>query len=84
MVSARGVLPLRVVDQPGGAVIRCLCGAEAATLRKAVTQMAGLRAAAPLPGLSPDITPAAVLNMIIHARSCAAARWLAAELERSR
>ena len=29
-----GELPIRVIDQPGGATLRCLCGTELATLRK--------------------------------------------------
>ena len=73
MIMAGEELPLRIVDQPGGAVIRCLCGAEAASIRRATTQMSGLRASAALPGLAPDVTPAGILMMIVHARACAAA-----------
>lgn len=65
-----GELPLRVVDQPGGAVIRCLCGQELATLRKGTTQMGGLRAAAALPHLSPDLTPGGLAIMVAHGKQC--------------
>jgi hypothetical protein len=70
-----GELPLRIVDQPGGAVIRCLCGAEAATLRRAVTPTRAMRSAVQLNQLSPDVTPAAVLMMILHARKCPGALY---------
>ena len=63
-------LPLRIIDQPGGAVIRCLCGAELATLRRGVTRMAGLRQAVALPHLSPDITAAGLVVMVAHAKAC--------------
>jgi hypothetical protein len=67
----RGELPLRVVESDGGFVIRCLCGAEAALVRPAVTQMAGLRASVKThPRITPDLSPAAVLRMVAHARTC--------------
>ena len=64
------VLPLRIVDQPGGAVIRCLCGRELASLRKGVTELSRMRGAVSLPHLSPDISPAGLLVMIVHAKGC--------------
>jgi len=75
----KGELPLRIVDQPKGAVIRGLCGVEAASLRRAVTVLPGLRRAVPLPGLSPDVTPAAVLMMIAHAKRCERCQQIQAE-----
>lgn len=68
-------LPLRIIDQPGGAVIRCLCGAEAATLRRGITPTRAMRRAVQLNQLSPDVTPAAVLIMILHARACPGALY---------
>jgi len=67
----RGELPLRVFDTPGGLVIRCLCGAEASVVRRAVTQLTGLRASVEYhPRASPDVSPAAVLRMVAHAKAC--------------
>jgi hypothetical protein len=73
-----GELPLRIIDQPGGATVRCLCGAEAATLRRASTGMLRMRGAVSLPGLSPDVSPAGLLMMIAHAKQCERGRELAA------
>lgn len=71
-------LPLRILDQPGGAVIRCLCGAELSTLRRGTTVLAGLRQAVALPHLSPDITAAGLVVMVAHAKACARGRERAA------
>jgi hypothetical protein len=68
--GAARLLPLHVIDQPGGAVIRCLCGAELATLRRATTNLRGMSAAARLPHLSPDITAAGLAIMVAHAKQC--------------
>jgi hypothetical protein len=73
-------LPLRIVDQPGGTVIRCLCGAELATLRRGVAALAVLRQAVTLPHLSPDITAAGLVVMVAHAKTCADGRRRAAVL----
>jgi predicted alpha/beta-fold hydrolase len=73
-------LPLRIVDQPGGAVIRCLCGHELATLRRGVTGLTGMRRDAYLPHLAPDITAAGLVVMVAHAKACAEGRRRAAEL----
>lgn len=52
-------LPLRIIVDDGGTpVIRCLCGAEAA----AVIQ--------PGRSLRPDLSPAIITRMILHARRC--------------
>lgn len=79
------ILPLRIIDQPGGPVIRCLCGAEGAVLRAGLANrsMTGLRGSGPaLSRASPDLTPAAVLRMILHARNCARAAEIIAALAR--
>lgn len=63
-------LPLRIIDQPGGAVIRCLCGAELSTLRRGTTEIPGMRSSVRLLHLSPDITPAGLMIMVVHAKQC--------------
>ena len=71
--ASSGELPLRIIDQPGGPVIRCLCGAEASVIRKSTANnsMIGLRASGPSrPLLGPDLSPAAVLMMVAHAQAC--------------
>ncbi len=70
-------LPLRIVDQPGGAVIRCLCGAELATLRRGLTELPGMRSAVYMPHLSPDVTARGLLVMVVHAKACAAGQAMA-------
>ena len=70
-------LPLRIVDQPGGAVLRCLCGLEASRLVRSTVNnsMTGLRSSgAARPRLSPDLSPAALLAMVVHAQACAGRR----------
>jgi hypothetical protein len=67
-------LPLRIVDQPGGAVIRCLCGRELAAVRRGLTEVPGMRAGVALPQLSPDLTVHGLLIMVVHAKACSAAR----------
>ncbi len=77
-------LPLRIAETPGGYVIRCLCGAESATV-KASAEPAGaiVRAARGSAvanrGISPDVSPAAVLRMALHAKRCLPARNRALE-----
>jgi hypothetical protein len=78
-------LPLRIIDQPGGIIIRCLCGAEAAVVKPATTGAAAIVRAAHSQrvanrGLSPDLTPAAVLRMALHAQQCLPGRNKATEL----
>lgn len=74
-----GELPLRIVAQPGGAVIRCLCGAEVATVRRGLAR--GHRMAVSQPGLSPDVTPAGLLMMIAHAGRCQRGQQIQANLQ---
>ena len=68
-------LPLIVVDQPGGATIRCLCGAEPATLRRGLA--VGLQMARTGTGqnrgrarLAADLTTPGLLMMVLHAGRC--------------
>lgn len=71
-----GELPLRIVDQPGGATLRCLCGLEAARLVRSTVNrsMVGLRSSGrERPRLSPDLSPAAILAMVLHAEQCGGA-----------
>ena len=68
-------LPLRIVDQPGGAVIRCLCGRELAQVRRRsaadiVRPTSGRYEARSLAGLSPDISAAGLAVMVAHALQC--------------
>lgn len=54
-------LPLRVDDAPGGALIRCLCGAEAAVMRPGILdQWRG----------TADPSAAGLLRMVLHAKRC--------------
>jgi hypothetical protein len=79
-------LPLRVYDQPGGAVVRCLCGLELARMRKGVE---GGRLMARTTGmnrgqvqLGPDVTTPGLLAMVVHASACKTGRALLAEMSR--
>lgn len=54
-------LPLRIDDAPGGCVIRCLCGAEAAVMRPGIV--------ASWQGQS-DPSAAGLLRMVLHAKKC--------------
>jgi hypothetical protein len=66
-------LPVRIIDQPGGAILRCLCGLEAARLVKSTANysMIGLRSSGPARhAVGADLSPAAVLAMVLHARGC--------------
>ncbi len=68
-----GELPLRIIDTGRGIIVRCLCGAESATLRRATvnTSMPGLRSSgAAMTHASPDLTPAGILRMAVHAKNC--------------
>jgi hypothetical protein len=72
-VIAAAELPLRIIDQPGGPVVRCLCGRELAQIRRSTgnNSMVGLRSSGPArPLLGSDVSPAALLVMIAHARQC--------------
>lgn len=74
-----GELPIRVIDQPGGPVLRCLCGAESSTLRRGTVNrsMPGLRGSGPAQlRAGPDMSPAALVIMAAHARSCERGREL--------
>lgn len=69
-------LPLRVVDTPAGPVIRGLCGLEAAILDPRRRQD-------PTRVMAPDVSPAALMRMVLHARRCQACLNRAAELRRA-
>jgi hypothetical protein len=62
-------LPLRVDDAAGGAVIRCLCGAEAAVMRPG--PLDSWRGTA-------DPSAAGMLRMVLHAKRCLTGRNLMA------
>jgi hypothetical protein len=63
-------LPLRVDDAPDGAVIRCLCGAEAAVMAPGITdQWRG----------TSDPSAVGLLRMVLPARRCLPGRNLALE-----
>ena len=80
-------LPLRIIDQPGGAVIRCLCGMELARMRKGV--VAGQLMARTVGAnrgqvqLSPDITERGLLIMVAHAGQCDRGKALLAEQQKT-
>ena len=69
-----GELPIRVIDQPGGATLRCLCGTELATLRKGLVAGQALARTTGInrgqAQLAPDVTAAGLLVMIGHAMGC--------------
>ncbi len=79
-------LPLRVYDQPGGAVVRCLCGMELARMRKGLVAGQLLaRTTGQNRGqvqLGPDVTSAGLLAMVAHAGACKTGKALLAEMER--
>jgi hypothetical protein len=76
-------LPLRIVDQAGGPVIRCLCGAELAVMKRGLTnELIGLRRSDYQPRLSPDLTPAGVMRMVLHAKTCVRGQNKLLELSR--
>ena len=62
-------LPLRVDDAQRGAVIRCLCGAEAAVMRPGPVDL--WRGTA-------DPSAAGLLRMVLHAKRCLIGRNLMA------
>jgi len=73
-------LPLRIIDQPGGATIRCLCGRELASIRKGlVAEHILIRENRARAHLSPDITARGLAIMVAHAISCDRGRQLLAE-----
>ena len=73
-MSGGAELPLRVDDVPGGAVIRCLCGAEAAVMAPGMAdQWRG----------TADPSAAGLLRMVLHARRCQRGRNDMAELARA-
>jgi hypothetical protein len=65
---------LRIVDQPGGAVIRCLCGRELATFRRGsaarLQPLRGSYEARSLAVLAPDISAHGLAVMVAHALNC--------------
>jgi len=71
---AKRELPLRIVHQPGGAVIRCLCGRELASVRRgsaaSLVRPSGRYEARSLALLSPDITANGLAIMVAHALTC--------------
>jgi hypothetical protein len=80
-VTARE-LPLRVVEDDGMIILTSLCGAESGVIRMGLANstMVGLRSSgAAMPRVSPDLTPAAILRMVLHARGCLRCQNLAAE-----
>jgi len=68
-------LPIRVYDDNGRINVRCLCDAEATAWRRGSEQAAPIIRAArsnpvPILGLTTDTKPAAILRLVLHARSC--------------
>lgn len=66
-------LPIRILDREAGPVIACLCGTEAAVMAPPGVSPQTVAAAA-------DVSPVALLRMILHARQCVAGRNVAAGL----
>lgn len=80
-----GELPLRVIEKPEGIVLVCLCGAESAMIRSGAGNhtMVGLRSSGVArPHLAADLTPAGLMRIVLHARTCLRGENLAAELGR--
>jgi hypothetical protein len=74
---AKRELPLRIVQQHGGAIIRCLCGRELATIRRGSAAELIRRPSGrttmdvrSIPLLSPDITAHGLAIMVAHALTC--------------
>lgn len=70
-------LPIRIIAQHGGAVIRCLCGRELAQIRRgsaaaSIRPVTGryTREVRSIPLLSPDITAHGLAIMVAHALTC--------------
>lgn len=65
-------LPLRVVDEPGGPYIRCLCGAEATVMRPELDHQRGgvVRTNRARLHAGSDLSPAALIRMVAHAKQC--------------
>jgi hypothetical protein len=83
MPEAIRELPTRVFEADGAIILRSLCGAESGVIRKGLanSSMVGLRSSgAAMPRVSPDLTPAAILRMVLHARECLRCLNLAAEM----
>ena len=79
-------LPLVFIDQPGGIVIACLCGAEATTVRNGLANdtMTGLRSSGQsMQRLAADVSPAGVLRVVLHARKCVPGRNAGLQLNRA-
>jgi hypothetical protein len=68
--AGRQELPLRIDEASGGAVIRCLCGAEAAVMRPSIVRQ--------WQGQS-DPSSAGLLRMVLHAQACLTGQNLMAE-----
>ena len=78
-----GELPLRVIEKPEGILLVCLCGAESAMIRSGAGNhtMVGLRGSGVArPRLTGDLTPAGIIQMVLHARTCLRGQNLASEL----
>jgi hypothetical protein len=72
-----GELPVRIIEEPGGGmIIVCLCGAEAAVMRRGLDdgELLRLRQSGYRTQIRSDLTPAGLITMIIHARKCQRAR----------
>lgn len=70
-----GELPLRVIDTHQGFVIRCLCDAESAVVQPVTERAMGIvranRGTGPTNrGIAADCSPAAVIRMAMHAKTC--------------
>ena len=76
-MTDRKELPLRIDDSPNGPVIRALCGAESAAIGSP-------RVRATAGHTAPDASPAALLRMVMHARSCRACQYSQLELDNQR
>jgi hypothetical protein len=78
-------LPLRIVQQPGGATIRCLCGLELARMRKGVSGGVKFARAAggnrALMSLAADVTTPGLAAMVAHAMACQRGKALLAAMQ---
>jgi hypothetical protein len=73
-MTERRELALRIFDAPGGVVIACLCGAEAALIAPTIVQQwRGVK----------DPSAGALLRMTVHAKSCVAGQNLAVEQQQA-
>ena len=75
-MTARTELPIRVLDGPDGMVIAGLCGVESGVIAPAARHPGDSRVAT-------DWSPAALIRMAMHVKSCRECQYRQLEISRS-